>query len=345
MWNNYSESELQHLRAKFSEPKVRYAILALERGESGTPHIQAYVYFHNTTTFGGLKKGLSKCHIEAARTGPEYNRYYCMKGEQPHEEWNELKNEGPNWGLNAVYEEFGTFPEGNDAKKRNQKKGGEKRKADWDEYHQAAKEGRLDDIPSAVYIRYKRSFDEIAKEHRPKKAWLETRSNNAWIWGPTHTGKSFSVRSLNEEVYVKDVNKWWDDYHDEGVVLIEDWDINDSHTARRLKLWGDVYPFRGETKGGHMSEIRPYQVCVTSNYPMDMCFKDGDLEALKDRFQEIYRGMNYVTGVETSEEDYRKQLRSRQGTAAAVTSDPVKYDPYSVTRDDDLLYKDYGWNQ
>lgn len=344
VWNNYSDSELQHLRAKFSEPRVRYAILALERGESGTAHIQAYVYFHNTTTFNGLKKGLSKCHIEVARTGPEYNRYYCMKGEQSHDEWNEFKNEGPNWGLNAVYEEFGEFPEYSDAKKRCEKSR-EKRKADWDAYYEAAKEGRMDDIPKGIYIKHMRQFDELAKRFRPKKAWLETRSNNAWIWGPTHTGKSWTVRSQCESLYVKDVNKWWDDYQDEDVVLIEDWDINDGHTARRLKLWADVYPFRGETKGGHMSEIRPVQVNVTSNYPLDMCFKDGDLEALKDRFQEIYRGINYVTGEETTEDEYRRKLSSRlnEKSSSQGTGNPVpRYDPYEVLREESLIYRDYG---
>lgn len=333
-WNNYSTADYEQLCNKCVEEKVRYAVVGKEKGVEGTVHLQAYMYFHNTTTFNALKKGLSKCHIESARCGPEYNRNYCMKGEQPHEEWVTMQTNGPNWGVNADAVEFGVFPEFADAKKRSEK--ASKQKAhDWEEYKRMAKEQKLDDIPASIYIRCKRSFDEIAKSNRPKKEWLSSRRNNAWIWGPTHTGKSWVARTQNEPVFVKEVNKWWDNFEDEDLVLIEDWDVDDHHTARRLKLWADIYPFRGETKGGHISEIRPRQVVVTSNYPMDMCFKVGDLEALQDRFEEIYRGINVSTGEETKEDDYREKLTSRQEKEKPGNPVP-RYDPYAVPGDQDL---------
>ena len=40
----------------------------------------------------------------------------------------------------------------------------------WHECHSLAKQGKLDEIPSKYYIRYKRTFDEIAREARFKRS-------------------------------------------------------------------------------------------------------------------------------------------------------------------------------
>ena len=52
---------------------------------------------------------------------------------------------------------------------------------------------------------------------------------------------------------MKDVNKWWDGYEDEKVVVLDDVDPSFkmmSGMTNRLKVWSDRYPVNGEVKGG-----------------------------------------------------------------------------------------------
>lgn len=72
-WNNPDTTELPELDA------ARYVVWQLERGESGTPHIQGYVEFTKPVKLGGMKKWLPKAHFEERRGTREQARDYCMK--------------------------------------------------------------------------------------------------------------------------------------------------------------------------------------------------------------------------------------------------------------------------
>ena len=57
------------------------------------------------------------------------------------------------------------------------------------------------------------------------------------------------------------MNKWWDGYNHEEVVVLDDYDPK--HTeflAYYLKIWADHYSFNAEVKGG-MMRIRPNYYC------------------------------------------------------------------------------------
>ena len=87
-----------------------------------------------------------------------------------------------------------------------------------------------------------------------------------WIHGKSGSGKSTYVRNtFSDNVYFKDVTKWWDGYTDQKVVLLEDFDHSNVSLAHYLKIWADQFRFTGETKGG--SVIPNYNfLIVTSNY-------------------------------------------------------------------------------
>lgn len=76
-WNNYTEDDLIFWRAYVQEKCDQWA-WQLEVGESGTPHIQAALYFKAPRTFTAIKKDLPKVHIEAVRTWKGAS-IYCQK--------------------------------------------------------------------------------------------------------------------------------------------------------------------------------------------------------------------------------------------------------------------------
>lgn len=84
--NNYTvpengECPCSELIEKFKTTGVvKRAIVGKETGESGTPHLQAYVSFENQISFSTLKRDFPTAHIERARGSPNDNLDYCSKG-------------------------------------------------------------------------------------------------------------------------------------------------------------------------------------------------------------------------------------------------------------------------
>lgn len=107
-------------------------------------------------------------------------------------------------------------------------------------------------------------LDSIAvPEYMPKKC--------LWITGLTGTGKSRWVRDTYPGLfYNKPMNKWWDGYKGEKVVLIDDFDLKGECLGHHLKIWADCYSFNAEVKG---STVRPVldTFIITSQYtPKDI---------------------------------------------------------------------------
>jgi len=102
--NNYDEDDT------FPDLLCSYLIEAHEIGETGTPHIQGFMELKTRMRLTQLKPLCPKAHFEACRGTPWQNMMYCKKGAQSHAEWVELKEFGPNYGLNAEYLEWGSAP-------------------------------------------------------------------------------------------------------------------------------------------------------------------------------------------------------------------------------------------
>lgn len=77
-------------------------------------------------------------------------------------------------------------------------------KHDWDKIKMAAKAGKLEDIPSEVYLRYYHNIKKIEKDHI-KVDDATDHTKGVWIYGPTGEGKSSGVRKIipKEEIYLK----------------------------------------------------------------------------------------------------------------------------------------------
>lgn len=255
--NNYTEEE----EAKIQSLECRFVGYGRETGENGTPHLQGFIMFGNAKSFSACKNLLgNRVHLEKARGAPWQAWEYCLKD-------GDIFQKG--------------FPP------VSQQQNGEREKTRWARMLTLARNGQLvtlaEEEPKA-YIQYKRTFDQICKENNVATDSLDA-LDNYWIFGPTGTGKSRGVRKLfGDSLFVKDLNKWWDNYNGEQNVLLDDVDPDSmKYLAKKLKNWADHYPFPAEKKGGSMV-IRPKRIIITSNYEPQDCFNYTDLTAINRRF-------------------------------------------------------------
>lgn len=250
--NNFGSED----ETMFQALDVTYMIYGREIGESGTPHLQGYVYFPCQRHFNAVKKIHPKAHWEIAKGNHDQNRDYC--------------------GKQGDFVETGLLP-------MTQKRKGEANTERWEQAKKSAIEGRLDDIPADIFVQYYRTVKEIKKDYMAKPDDLEE-LDNYWICGPPGCGKSRSARERYPGSYFKLCNKWWDGYQGEENVIIDDWETDHKVLGHHLKIWGDRYSFLAETKGGAI-HIRPKRIIVTSNYEIDQVFDDEMMcNAIKRRF-------------------------------------------------------------
>lgn len=262
--NNYTDVEVQAIRELPTDATVRFVAYGREIGENGTPHLQGVLVFKTKKTVVQAHSYIPRAHFEIARGTFDQAYLYVKKGEQSHAEWEQLKSDGPTYGLNADVFEAGDKPM---AQKDVRKKGGEGEKKKWQEVKQLAISGDIDAIDPSVYVRYYNTLKNIAKDHMQKPNDLN-RVSGVWISGPSGVGKSRAAREVFGKVYDKMPNKWWDGYQNEPVVLIDDLDTSHDFLAHNLKRWADRYSFVCEAKG-NAREIRPKVIVVTSQYTID----------------------------------------------------------------------------
>lgn len=73
--NNYSDEDV----LTFQAMECDYIVFGKEVGESGTPHLQGYVYFANARSLKSVKKINAKMHLEPAKGSSKQNFDYCTK--------------------------------------------------------------------------------------------------------------------------------------------------------------------------------------------------------------------------------------------------------------------------
>lgn len=252
--NNYTDDDVSRL----DKLDCEYIVYGREVAPTtGTPHIQGYIHFANGKSPNAARK-LVKGHLIVAKGTPEQNFDYCSK--------------------EGNYTERGNRPQSPQAQ-------GNVERQRWDDARLAARQGRFDDIPSDLYIRYNNSLKRIRREDVAAPANLPPANTyGVWLYGPPRTGKSTMARTQYGTPYLKGINKWWDGYDGEETVLIEDFSPRHAvFLVDYLKIWTDRWTFSAETKGGRIV-IRPKLIVITSNYHPDQCFYGVDLEALKSRF-------------------------------------------------------------
>lgn len=245
--------------AILAEEKFSYVIVGEEIAPTtGTPHLQCYCELHKPGRFGPFAKKFKAAFLTCEQSQIA-NIDYCKK--------------------DGVFEERGV-------PKADPLVGGDIEKERWARNIKLAEAGKLEelkDIDPAAYTRMYKTYKQMMVDHMQPIPAL-AKLDNHWFWGPPGVGKSLKARQIAGDVfYPKQLNKWWDGYNGEKVVIIDDFE-RESHLDHHLKIWADHYDFIGETKGGSL-RIRPETIIVTSNYSPDECFKDEALAAIRRRFK------------------------------------------------------------
>lgn len=244
--------------------------------DTGSKHLQGFVYFKSPRSFASVQKQFTPRHVEkscAPISAIEYS-----------------KKEG-----NFV--ERGICPEFR-AKVRSEK-GARASKENFRDFIAMSRvgdfEGLADKHPG-LFVNHYRTMFGIKKDFAPAPPSLSV-LDNYWFWGPPGTGKSHRARTMfgDRPVFVKGPTKWWDSYNGEEIVVIDDLGAQHEWMVDYLKVWADKYAFNAETKGGSM-RIRPKIVVVTSNRSIHEMFNEKysiDVGPLLRRFKEDYMSIPY----------------------------------------------------
>lgn len=255
--NNYGDADI----CQFTniEESATYYVFGKEVGDSGTRHLQCYVVFKTPKSLAMLKKIWPTGHFEHKylKSTNIQAATYCKK--------------------DGNFVEFGIIPEEGRAL------GGEKTKENWALVKTLAQEGKLDQIPPKVFVGCFNNLIKIRDAFQPPVA-NNKKPCGLWIHGKAGAGKSFKARSDYPQAYIKMMNKWWDNYDNEEVVILEDFDLSYSTSMHYfLKIWADAYAFRGEMKGTSRM-MRPKKFVITSQYTPSQIWNGLDLEAIARRF-------------------------------------------------------------
>lgn len=270
--NNYTEENILHYRAM----DCKYMVAGKEVGKNGTPHLQGYVEYSSACTLSAAIKRLKPAHVEIRMATAEKADQYCRKGEQSHEEWEEQGIHGPNYGKNVdIAVETGSLGPG------------QGKRTELDDCVESVMRGdSLTEIAQAhpkVFMKYHRGIEALhlqRMEPRTDKPTIE------WRWGLAGRGKTYHVMQKHgaENIYIKDGTKWWNDYAQQEVILIDDFD--GAWPFRDFLRVLDRYAYQGQFKGGYV-HINSAFIYITCEYPPNHFWSGNELEQVTSRIDSI----------------------------------------------------------
>lgn len=272
--NNYGDADI----CQFENIKesATYFVYGKEVGDSGTRHLQCYISFKTAKYRNAVARIWPTAFIEMSLGTPQQASDYCKK--------------------DGKYEEFGTLPVNGRAK------GGESTKAKWAEIAKFAVEKNLVQIQEShprEFVSNYRNLKQIGFDFAQKPADLASPCG-IWMYGEAGVGKSFTSRKENPGAFMKMMNKWWDNYNNEDVVILEDMDPSYAQSMQYfLKIWTDAYAFPVEIKN-HSVMIRPKKFIITSQYTPEEIWQDKKIiEAIRRRC--VFRNVIRIEENDTSE--------------------------------------------
>lgn len=267
--NNYSDDEWSKCQTLGD-----YGCIAKEVGDSGTPHIQGYFYFHNKKAFGALKKILPRAHFDIALGNQKQNRTYIFgpykkddkyKPENPTAiEWGEITSQGERTDLNEIKCEIenGT---------------------------------KVDDIVMdrpMLYHQYGRTLNKIEDIVMRKKFRTEM-TLGVWYFGKTGKGKSHTAfTDYNPETCYNLAladNGWWDGYTQQDTVIIND--FRGEIPYNQLLQLVDKWPYNVKRRNREPLPFLSKKVIITSSlHPSQVYHRRAE----EDSLEQLYRRFDII---------------------------------------------------
>lgn len=237
--------------------RADYAVGQLEKGQQGTFHYQFVLWYRENIRASHFKNVPMWCKGIPA-TAVEDSINYCTKKETRESDM-------------LTYGEKPTSA---------------KIKLDYEKVLQLIKEGRLEEIPPELLIKY---WGNIQKIFGSFSLPLQTSSTRGlWVYGESGAGKSHYARSTFSPLYIKAQNKWFDGYMGQKYILLDDFDKSGKCLGHHLKIWADKWACFGEVKGAQAGLLHSLFI-ITSQYTIDQIWpveEDKELNvAIKRRFE------------------------------------------------------------
>ena len=250
--NNYTPNDEIIIQSIVCE----YIVYGREIGESGTPHLQGYIYFKNAKSFSAvLKLFPSKPHIEVAKGNAGQNYDYATK--------------------DGDFYENGDKPE-------------QGKRSDIDMMREKLKEKpqMRNVVDTCTSYQALKMAEQILKYKEKPRSW---ECSVYWFYGETGTGKSKKAFELvdPDDYYVcMPTSKWWDGYDAHSDVIIDDIRSNFSTYSEFLRII-DRYAYKVETKGG-TRQLLAKRIFITSPFhPKDIWQNIEDKQQLLRRIKVI----------------------------------------------------------
>lgn len=234
--NNFTDTEEQLLK----EENFKYLIYQIEKGEEGTPHIQATIIYKSQRTLKGIKKTFPRAHLDKVENLDESIKY----SSKPTGCWKDTNKFSER--IRGPYE-FGDKPKG------------QGNRSDLDDCYDMIKNNipmeEIADAHPGTFIRYNKGLTAVKNLHTKHRT---EKSHNTWIWGKSGTGKTSSVINKHgaDNVYIKDGTIWWDGYNNQEAILIDDFD--GKWEFRNLLRLLDYTQYQGQIKGGYVKINSPF---------------------------------------------------------------------------------------
>lgn len=282
--NNPQDDELTAIRTTFDQENpppgcVRF-VGQLERGDSGTLHLQGYAGFSDAKTPTLFKRYVGRrAHVEPARGDPASNFVYCTKEEG-------AVHDDDRWPFPIFWGEFLRFGGRGTADTST----GSLRRADVIEYIAAHPDADESEVVEEGGLQVLAASPNLFSTVRSLLA-VDERCNGVtcdlYIGAPG-TGKSRLAACLFPTAYRKPVGTWWDGYASERVIIFDDYDGEFMSLGNLLQVL-DRYPFRGQVKGSFVKVVANHFVITTNLHP-----RDWYPEAPENRRRALYRRFTHV---------------------------------------------------
>ena len=245
----------------------RYAIVAREKGEQGTDHLQGYIELTRPVRYTHIQTWLqARCHCEKRLGTRDQAREYCLKEDtEPVELGNWVRTPGKRTDIQQLYQ---------DAKNK----------------HLSLRE--VADKHGSTYMRYHRAAGHVRKIFSVDKPEMRTELKVSLFLGPPGTGKTHAAYEEDKDLYALPLGKdmWFDNYQGEKTLLLDDFS-GELRLVDLLRIL-DMYPVQIPVKGDFVW-LQATRIIITSNEPIEYWYKyqerTDSLAALKRRIHEVRR--------------------------------------------------------